>query len=203
MGFVNQFPYSDFHEMNLDWLINQTKTNMDQIKYLEDEFSKIVIVTEDHIREMINTAIQANNIVLYNAINQVRIDLTNALHDLDTDLTARYKAYTDAQIALQKIYIDNQDVFYDDLAKSYANTALTNAKAYTDEQVLSYNMMINPITGEYQDVRIVVDDIVNYFHTEGSLTSYEYDALDLTAQAYDNYELTAYDYDFNGKNLLV
>lgn len=203
MGFVNQFPYSDFHEMNLDWLINQTKTNMDQIKYLEDEFSKIVIVTEDHIREMINTAIQANNIVLYNAINQVRIDLTNALHDLDTDLTARYKAYTDAQIALQKIYIDNQDVFYDDLAKSYANTALTNAKAYTDEQVLSYNMMINPITGEYQDVRIVVDDIVNYFHTEGSLTAYEYDALDLTAQAYDNYELTAYDYDFNGKNLLV
>ena len=202
MGFINQFPYSDFHEMNLDWLIKQTKANNDKIAYLEEEFSKIVIVTEDHIQEMINASIAANNITVYQAINQVKNDLIAAINDLNTDLTSRYKAYTDAQIALQKIYIDNQDVFYFNEAKTYSDNNLVKAKDYTDSQVLDYTMMINPITGVYEDVRKVVDDIVTYFHTENTLTAGEYDALDLTADDYDNYELTAYDYDFNGKTLL-
>lgn len=202
MGFINQFPYSDFHEMNLDWLIKQTKANNDQIAYLEEEFAKIVVVTEDHIQEMINASIAANNITVYQAINQVRNDLIAAINDLNTDLTSRYKAYTDAQIALQKIYIDNQDVFYFNEAKTYSDNNLVKAKEYTDSQVLDYTMMINPITGVYEDVRKVVDDIVTYFHTENTLTAGEYDALDLTADDYDNYELTAYDYDFNGKTLL-
>lgn len=203
MAFINQFPYSDFHELNLDWLIKQTKDSLEKINYLTEEFAKIEVLTEDQINAMIYAAIETNNVAVYDAINQVRSDLTQQLNVLNLDITARYKAYTDAQIALQKIYIDNQDLFYDDLAQSYAAHALNQAKAYTDEQVLSYTMMINPITGEYQDVRVVVDDIVSYFHTDGALTAYEYDSLDLTAAAYDAYQLTAYDYDFNGKNLLV
>lgn len=203
MAFINQFPYSDFHELNLDWLIKQTKESLDKINYLTEEFAKIEVLTEEQINAMIYAAIETNNVAVYEAINQVRSDLTNALNALNLDITARYKAYTDAQIALQKIYIDNQDLFYDNLAQSYAAHALNQAKAYTDDQVLSYTMMINPITGEYQDVRVVVDDIVSYFHTDGALTAYEYDSLDLTAAAYDAYQLTAYDYDFNGKNLLV
>ena len=199
MGFVNQFPYSDFHELNLDWLIKQTKDNMDMIKYLEEEFAKIVVVTEDHIQEMIDASIRANNLVVFNEINKVRADLTNAINDLNTDLTARYKAYTDAQIALQKIYIDNQDIFYFEQAKAYSDANFEAAKTYTDETVQISTYMINPITGVYEDVRNVVNDIVSYFHTADALTAIEYDALELTADDYDNYELTAYDYDFNGK----
>lgn len=199
MGFVNQFPYSDFHELNLDWLIKQTKENLDKIEYLEEEFSKIVVVTEDHIQEMIDASIRANNLVVFNEINQVRADLTNAINDLNTDLTARYKAYTDAQIALQKIYIDNQDIFYFEQAKAYSDANLEAAKTYTDNTVQIATYMINPITGVYEDVRNVVNDIVSYFHTADALTAIEYDALELTAEDYDNYELTAYDYDFNGK----
>ena len=203
MGFVNQFPYSDFHELNLDWLIRQTKETLDKANYLEEEFAKIEVLTEEQINNMIAAAISANNINVYNSINQVRLDLTNAINDLDVSITARYKAYTDAQIALQKIYIDNQDLFYDTLAQGYAATALTEAKAYTDQQVLNYNMMINPINGQYEDVRQVVNDIFDNFLSNDALTAVEYDALELTASAYDAYDLTAYDYDFNGKNLLV
>lgn len=203
MGFINQFPYSDFHELNIDWLLNKTKSLEDKVKYLEDEFAKIEVLTEDQINYMISVAIANNNIDIYNSINQVRYDLLNVINDLNADITARYKAYTDAQIAIQKIYIDNQDLYYFDLAKTYSDNNLNTAKTYTDNKLIDYTYMINPINGQYQDVRTVINDIFNNFLSNDALTAVEYDALELTASAYDAYAITAYEYDFNGKNLLV
>ena len=203
MGFVNQFPYSDFHELNLDWVIKQVKDNIEAIKVLQELMEQIEVLTEDQINAMIKAAIDSNNVILY-----------NALTDLKTQITAEYISYCDGkisalktslenQIAQLKIYVDNQDSYYFGLSKTYSDNILVQAKDYTDQSVLDYTMMINPITGVYEDVRNVVNDIVEYFHTDGALTADEYDALELTATVYDAYELTAYDYDFNGKNLLV
>ncbi|MBO7693785.1 MAG: hypothetical protein J6T10_14285 [Methanobrevibacter sp.] len=189
--FINQFPYTDFHELNLDWVIKQTKEQGEQIAYLNEEFSKITVLTEDYIQTMIDTAIESNNLIL-----------AQKLIDLKAEITTEYKGYVTAQINALTVYIDNQDVHYDELAQGYANTALNEAKDYTDDAVIDYTMMINPITGVYEDVRNVVDDIVSYFHTGDALTAGEYDALDLTAGAYDAYDITAYDYDFNGKTIL-
>lgn len=192
MGFINQFPYSDFHELNLDWLLSTTKDLKEKIQYLMEEFAKIEIMTEDQINAMIHQAITTNNIDLYNRMNQLK-----------TDITLEYKDYVDSSINLFKVYVDNQDVHYDELASNYALNAINVSEAYTDTKLVDYTYMINPITGEYDDVRNVVNDIVEYFHTDNTLTAGEYDALDLTAQAYDNYELSAFDYDFNGKILLI
>lgn len=190
-NFINQFPYTDFHELNLDWLIKQTKAHNEQIAYLNEEFSKITILTEDYIQTMIDNAIASNNLILAQQLIQLK-----------ADITSEYKSYVIAQINALTVYIDNQDVHYDQLAQGYANTALTDAKAYADEKVLDYTMMINPITGVYEDVRDVVNDIVSYFHTNDTLTAGEYDSLELTAGDYDGYNISAYDYDFNGKTIL-
>ena len=199
MGFINQYPYSDFHELNLDWAIKQIKENKDQIVALQEEISKIEVMTEDQIREMINTAISENNVLIYAAID------TSA-----ENLKAELIAYINNKIDIINrnidnlyLYVDNQDSYYDTLAHDYANQALIDAKTYADSIVNQANIMINPLTGQYDDVRNVVNDIIYYFHTNTALTAGEYDALDLTAQDYDNYELSAYDYDFNGKTLLT
>ena len=191
MGFINQFPYSDFHELNIDWVIKQTKLLNDQVKELQEAISQIEVMTEEQIKALINQAIATNNIDIYNKMSALK-----------TEITQEYISYVTNQLNNLTIYIDNQDVYYDNLAKSYAASALAESKAYTDQSVLDYTMMINPITGEYEDVRNVVEDIVDYFHTNDTLTAGEYDALDLDAETYDLKELTAYDYDFNGKNLL-
>lgn len=190
-GFINQFPYSDFHELNLDWLIKKTKEIQTTTTWLVEEFNKIEVLTEEQIQAMINSAIAANNLVI-----------AQQLADLKAQITTEYQGWVQAQINQLTIYIDNQDVYYNGLAQNYANQAYLDAKAYIDAEVIDYTMMINPITGEYEDVRNVVDDIVSYFHTADALTAGEYDALELTASAYDAYEITAYDYDFSGKTIL-
>lgn len=191
MPFIDMYPYSDFHELNLDWLLAKTKSMIEKMTYLEEEFAKIEVLTEEQIRSMINSAIATNNIYLLNELN-----------NLHTQITNEYTSYVYNRIEQLKVYLDNQDIYYDNLAKGYADQALIDAKTYTDDQVLNYTMMINPITGQYEDVRNVVNDIVTYFHTQDSLTAGEYDALDLTAGYYDGKQLDAYDYDFNGKTLL-
>lgn len=190
-NFINQFPYTDFHELNLDVWIKKLKEAEANISDLQEQMSQIVVVTEAHIQQMIDTAIANNNLVI-----------AQQLTDLKNQITTEYKGYVTAQINALTVYIDNQDVHYDQLAKGYADTALADAKDYVDAEVLDYTLMINPITGEYEDVRNVVDDIVSYFHTQDSLTAAEYDALALDASYYDAKQLNAYDYDFNGKTLL-
>lgn len=190
-NFINQFPYTDFHELNLDWILNKMKELENTTSYLVEEFAKIEVLTEDYIQSMIDRAIETNNLVIAQQLIQLK-----------DDITIEYKGYVTAQINALTTYIDNQDVHYDQLAQGYASTALSDAKDYTDAAVIDYTMMINPITGVYEDVRNVVDDIVSYFHTGDALTAGEYDSLDLTAGAYDAYDITAYDYDFNGKTIL-
>lgn len=202
-SFINQFPYSDAHELNLDWVINSVKTLSNHVDYLQEEFDKISVMTKEEIEAMITGAIDLNNTEIYGAMNSMKYQITQ-----------EYQAYIQARIVdltnyidninnELRIYIDNQDIYYHEIAQSYTDHALIEAKQYTDDKILNVTMMINPITGEYDDVRNVVTDIIYYFHSDNSLTAAEYDALDLTAQSYDAYQLSAFDYDFNGKILLI
>lgn len=186
-----EFPHTRTYEGDLGYIIKKLNEISKDTEYLMEEFAKIVVLTEDQIQKMIDDSIAANNIILALQLQE--------LHD---QLTIEYQGYVTAQVNALTVYIDNQDVHYDQLAQGYASAALSEAKDYTDAQVMSYTMMINPITGVYEDVRNVVNDIVAYFHTQDSLTAAEYDALDLTASYYDGKQLNAYDYDFNSKTLL-
>ncbi len=186
-----EFPHTRNYDGDLGWVIKKLSEVANTTAYLEEEFAKIVVLTEQQIQNMIDAAIKANNLTW-----------AQELINLKAQITTEYQGYVTAQINALTVYIDNQDIYYNGLAEGYAATALSEAKDYTDSQVITYTMMINPITGVYEDVRNVVDDIVYYFHTGDSLTALEYDTLDLTASYYDGKQLTAYDYDFNGKTLL-
>lgn len=186
-----EFPHTRTYEGDLGYIIKKLGQVSEDTAYLMEEFAKIVVLTKEQIQLMIDKAIADNN-----------RKLAKDLQDLKDQITLEYKGYVTAQINALTVYIDNQDAHYNELAEGYAESAETAAKAYTDEQVLEYTLMVNPITGEFEDVRNVVEDIVYYFHTGDTLTAYEYDILELTAQDYDDEQITAYDYDFSGKSIL-
>ena len=203
MDFINQFPYLDAHELNLDWVITAVKTLSNHVDYLQEEFNKISVMTEEQIDAKISDAIAENNVEVYATMTNMKNQITQEYQAYINARINDLRAYIDNIENELRVYIDAQDSYYNELSKGYASNVLTESKAYTDTKVLSVTMMINPITGEYDDVRDVITDIVDYFHSDNSLTAAEYDALSLTAQAYDNYQISAFDYDFNGKNILT
>lgn len=55
-GFNNGYPYTDFHELNLDWLLKQVKANKDSIETMNDIISSWAD-TADRIIEIYNALI--------------------------------------------------------------------------------------------------------------------------------------------------
>lgn len=53
--FVNQFPYTNFHELNLDWLLMKMKENNIKIEELENIWKGNIT---DYIKEVINDTIK-------------------------------------------------------------------------------------------------------------------------------------------------
>lgn len=53
--FVNQFPYTNFHELNLDWLLRKMKENNIKIEELENIWKGNIT---DYIKEVINDTIK-------------------------------------------------------------------------------------------------------------------------------------------------
>lgn len=53
--FVNQFPYTNFHELNLDWLLRKIKENNIKMEELENIWKGNIT---DYIKEVINDTIK-------------------------------------------------------------------------------------------------------------------------------------------------
>ena len=81
LGFIHKFPYSNFHEINLDWLINSMKALQSSFKELSDKVDDAVLYMKNNIyqttSEIINQAIIDGSInvgVTYTAPDE-RIDI--------------------------------------------------------------------------------------------------------------------------------
>lgn len=80
-GFIHKFPYSNFHELNLDWIISEVKKLREEFAGVKKEIDDAVKYMKDNIyqttSEIINQAIIDGSInvgVTYTAADE-RIDI--------------------------------------------------------------------------------------------------------------------------------
>ena len=76
-GFIHKFPYSNFHELNLDWIISEVKKLREEFTVLKKETDDAIDYMTDNIyettTEIINQAIidGAINVgISYDAVNE-------------------------------------------------------------------------------------------------------------------------------------
>ena len=177
-----KYPRTNGDVINLDWLLSAVKTLEEAVATLEEEWSKIKVLTKEEIQSMIDESIATYDTAIQAVIESAKEASIN-----------QSKSYTDAQNEIIRALITITAEETLNASKEYSVLLYNQMKDYVDQQLVTYNYMYSPITGMYEDVRDVVTEIVNEFHRVNALTAQEYDALDLTAD----------EYDFNGKTLLI
>lgn len=172
----NRFPYSNFHDLNLDWMIEKFEewgAQWAEVKQAYEEFAYDLSSIEAQLEQLQNTSDQ-HTLSIQN-LNGLIAQTDNELHGLMLQLDTTFNA-------LSIILSDFE---------SRINAIETDATFY----------MYSPFTGEYVPLQDVITQLAS-FHLEEALTAAEYDALDMTAAYYDGKDLTAIQYDSSGKTLL-
>lgn len=194
MPLFEQFPYTNFHDLNLDQITKKIE-ELESLKQAIAEVNALAIA----LREEMNTvegridAIEALYSTFVNTItqrfNELDHSLRDDIHALELDLQrqlADYEAQTDARM----------DGFEASLFTLDAR--LTHVLNNLPSEI----QIVSPYTGELTSLDVLIYQLANGGRSD-SITAAAYDALALTASAYEAYGMTAYQYDWDAANILA
>lgn len=216
--FFNKYPYTDFHELNIDWLLSEFKKLSDSyqgiIDWIENDAANFNVLLNRII------ALEGQTTSLQNQISTERIrvdakfdainaEFTNQYDRITREYTDMYSAIlTDVNAALTTLAntvhqnkieliqaINDGDAAVRGWVEAYLQTFIDNLPDY--EQLIIYN----PVQGIQTNVQTAINDLYDYFNAY-ALTAQQYDNLMLTADEYDSYGLTAHEYDSAGLQYL-
>lgn len=193
----DEYPYSNVHELNLNWILKQIKILEDNVKDVV-ELSKTWSEQVEYLNAKMN-AIEEENLKLSNLYNSFVQEVESRFNELERQQLENFEILTNQiENEFHRLQLEiNETLSLFDERINYLDNKLDE----TLNNLPSLIVMTSPFTGEDDSLQNIIYDIVNGQKT-GSLTAIEYDNLELTAITYDNYELTAYNYDWHGKELL-
>lgn len=214
MGLFEQFPYTNFHDLNLDWIIKALKDLDKKVDTIEERITEAAKVYVDaRIKEFVDGPMQ---------------DMQNQINALDTEMDtfqasinkqfANYTAATDKKLADFQTLVNAQIVLLrNDLANAKAEfqTLIDGANNYTDQQIAvamgkipklveKYILEVhvwNMLTGEY----VPIQDMFNYLctlHVDNGLTNDEVTAKNNTFTQMAEYNATFHQMTVNSKLLI-
>ena len=207
MGLFENFPYTNFHEMNLDWVIKTMKALDEKVDSIEDRiYNKSKAYTDEQIAILRNefNSLEDEFIVFKADVNKMFADYTARQDKAFTD----YKALVDAQIDLLEQEIRD--------AKAELKTLLAQANAYTDASMQMLLLQIPPIisdqirtalvynllTGKYVTIQAMFDYLC-MFHAPDSLTCGDMFTKNNTCEQIRLYNKTCMEFTTSAKNFVV
>lgn len=175
MGLFEQFPYANFHELNLDWILKKIKELDEKVNSIEDRIlAEANAYTDRKVGE-----VQAEFSALESDFNSFK-----------ADVNAQFAAYTAKQdkafADFQKLVNAQIDLLEQEIrdAKAELQTLLKQANAYTDASmdmlllqlpdIITKNIknakVYNLLTGKYVTIQQMFDFLC-LFHAPGALTN--------------------------------
>lgn len=214
-----QYPYSNFHDMNMDWILKTLNTVNHDITELNEWKAEREARDEwlDQSIEDLNTKYDAL-VELYNTFvdevntrfDQLSEEITDQVDALETSVNARVtalEAQINAQLSALEAELRGEMRSFQDqvnaLLTVYNNRIIDIEEGLVRVENMIPNMMniIDPYTGQENTIVNVIYEIVNRTK-QNALTAAAYDAVGITAAAYDALNLSAYNYDFNGADYI-
>lgn len=222
------FPYTDFHDLNLDWILQQIKEFKEELARFEDYGDRITQLevdtdklerdlvtldnalkafenatrqTEERLQQQIRDNVRSiNNVKSYAiSIDNKFTSEVNRVDDRIDNLVSAY-GHVIADIANLKVLISEGD-----------NRTLTLAKIYADELIEEFKRdfpklyelyVYSPVTGQIVTVQEALNEIYETYRFY-AITALEFDELGWSAEELDRKNLTALELDTNSRSLLA
>ena len=194
MPLFEQFPYTNFHDLNLDQIAKKIE-EMESLKQAIAEVNALAIALREEMTAVEGRidAIEALYATFVNTITQRFNELDRSLRD---DIAALEQ---DLQQQLAD-YEEQTDLRMDGFEASLftLDARLTHVLNNLPSEI----QIVSPYTGELTSRDVLIYQLANGGRSD-SLTASAYDALALTASAYEAYNITAYQYDWSAATILV
>lgn len=191
MAFYDKFPYTNFQELNLDWILKKVReiqTEIDEINAWKETFSAQINSQISDLIDRVNTE-----------FNQLKADVEKEFTD--------YRNETDKKFEAQRAETDKKFASLTDAVNARL-TAFDGRIAGIESKLsdIETNLptlvhVTNPYTGMSDSIQNVINALADTQRSD-ALTASAYDALKLTASAYDAKNVTAADYDFHGQSFI-
>ena len=198
--FDNKYPYLDFHELNLDWVIAKI-TEFD--KKL-DEYEDTVLAKA---KEYTDSAIQESYSSLVTEFNEFKNEVTTLISDLDSrydefvDTVNNRMTITDANVAAISRKVD----LVLDEANAYTNQAIINNNEYIIDQTtkaLETVTVLNYFTGARVSIQAMFDYLAQ-FHLQNAISVNTLVARSKTVNDLIAYNMTMTQLATNGATIIT
>jgi hypothetical protein len=207
MGLFEQFPYANFHELNLDWILKKIKELDEKVDSIEDRILKEANAYTDQ------------------QIAGLRRDFAELEADFavfKSDINAQFAAYTAKQdkafADYQKLVNAHIDLLEQEIrdARAELKTMLRQANAYTDASIAMLLLQLpdiitkniknakvyNLLTGKYVTIQAMFDFLC-LFHAPGALTCTGVFERNNTCTEIRQYEKTCNEFITDARNFIV
>ena len=196
VNFFNEYPYTDFHELNLDWILSKMRELEEKVANIKED---ILALAKAYTDEQC-AIVQGNVDTLAADVNAFKITINDKVDTLNAQVVARLNALDQDVLDLYQ-YIDNQIV----IANARTDQAILNAKEDIYEHMmeeLGKIKVINYFTGDL----ISVQEMFNYLaslHATDGITYTQLEGRNKTYSALAALNITYTDIVMHGNTLIV
>ena len=192
----NRYPYTDFHEMNLDWVIAKLKEMEGRIEGLKEEIiAETIAASKEYIDDRLASVISE--------FNDLKNDF-NTLNNNFNSLNAEFISLRNS-VAAQILELDNK-----------IDAAVVGVNQRTDLLLQNmYNRIFEDLTASLAQIKVInyftgeevsVQDMFNYLAMLHLNDSIDYDTMALRAKTYTqlaNLNITFTNLAMHGNTLYV
>lgn len=172
----------------------------EQVLWLQKNLNEVIILVNKLQEEFDNIDINFDELQHeIDSINEGILIINQNINELDANKANKSEVQqqlSDLELELKYLLANNYNTL-----KEYVD----EQDEYLQYQIDHFNIdnitILDPTTGLYSPIQIVVDNIYDQTRDE-AITAGEYDALELSAGDYDALEITAFNYDRYGKTIL-